>query len=179
MQYFSDQNDKAMIERAFNAYHKNTCLKFVPRRSSDKDYISIANGATGCWSSIGRIGGQQIVNLQSPDCLTLVGTAIHEFLHAAGFVHEQNREDRDGFVFIRTKNIEPGREKNFEKPKNGETSGFGISYDYGSVVHYSPMAFSKNGQPTIEAKMKTNQVMGQRDSLSKKDIEKISKMYKC
>lgn len=168
-----------MILRAIGEYHKNTCIKFIPRRSSDSDFISITNGATGCWSSIGRVGGRQIVNLQTPDCVSLVGTPIHELLHAVGFMHEQNREERDGFVFIRSQNIESGRERNFEKARKGDTSGFGVAYDYGSVLHYSPVAFSKNGQPTIEAKMKTSEVMGQRERLSRKDIEKINKMYKC
>lgn len=46
-------------------------------------------------------------------------------------------------------------------------------------MHYSAVAFSKNGQPTIEAKMKTQDVMGQRSGFSRKDIEKIKKMYRC
>lgn len=119
------------------------------------------------------------LSLQTPECVNLVGTPVHELLHALGFMHEQNREERDGFVFIRSQNIETGREGNFAKAKKGDTTGFGVGYDYGSVLHYSPVAFSKNGQPTIEAKMKTSDVMGQRERLSRKDIEKINKMYKC
>lgn len=168
-----------MIERAFKEYHKNTCLRFIPRRSSDSDYISIENGASGCWSSVGRVGGKQVLNLQSPDCLLIIGTTIHELLHAVGFMHEQNREERDKFVFIRSGNIERGREKNFEKAKSGQASGFGVTYDFGSVMHYSSVAFSKNGNPTIEARVKTNAVMGQRDGFSSMDIEKINNMYRC
>lgn len=168
-----------IIEGAFKEYHKKTCIKFIPRRQYDSDFISITNGATGCWSSVGKIGGKQIVNLQTPDCLHAVGTVIHELLHAVGFLHEQNREERDGFVFIRNNNIEPGRERNFEKAKSDDAIGFGVRYDYGSVMHYSPVAFSRNGQPTIETKMKTTETMGQRAGLSNKDIEKIIKMYKC
>lgn len=175
----SGQTDKNTIEKAFTEYHKSTCIKFIPRRQADVDFISITNGATGCWSSVGQIGGKQVVNLQTPDCLYAVGTVVHELLHAVGFLHEQNREERDGFVFIRGSNVEPGREKNFEKAKAGDTIGFGVGYDYGSVMHYSPVAFSRNGQPTIEAKMKTNEKMGQRVGLSRKDVEKINKMYKC
>lgn len=160
-------------------YHKNTCLKFIPRRSSDKDYISIESSSTGCWSSVGRIGGKQIVNLQTPSCLKKIGTVIHELKHAAGFLHEQNREDRDNFVKINNKNIKPGMEGNFNKAKSGETNSFGVKYDYGSVMHYSPTSFSKDGKPTIEAKQKTSATMGQRNGFSKSDIEKINKMYKC
>lgn len=46
-------------------------------------------------------------------------------------------------------------------------------------MHYSPTSFSKNNKPTIEAKRKTTEEMGQRKALSKKDIKKINAMYKC
>lgn len=95
------------------------------------------------------------------------------------FLHEQNREERDRFVTIKSNNIKPGYEVNFAKAKAGETSGFGVTYDYGSVMHYSSTAFSKNNKPTIEAKTITTEKMGQREGFSKKDIEKINKMYKC
>ena len=168
-----------MIERALNEYHKHTCIKFIPRSSSDRDFISIESGSTGCWSSVGRVGGKQVVNLQTSGCVRKIGTVIHELMHALGFLHEQNREERDKFVTIKSGNIKEGYEVNFSKAKPGETTGFGVTYDYGSVLHYSENAFSKNGQPTIVAKMKTKDKMGQREGFSKKDIEKINKMYKC
>lgn len=174
-----DAYNMDLIERAINEYHSKTCIRFVPRRPSDRDYISIESGASGCWSSVGRIGGKQVMNLQTPGCVSKVGTVIHELLHVLGFLHEQNREERDGFVTIKKNNIKSGYEINFAKARAGETTGFGVTYDFGSVMHYSSTAFSKNGQPTIEAKVKTNEKMGQREGFSKKDIEKVNKMYKC
>lgn len=168
-----------LIERALNEYHKKSCIKFVPRRASDRDFVSIESGSSGCWSSVGRTGGKQTLNLQAPGCVSKIGTVIHELLHAVGFLHEQNREDRDTFVTIITKNIRQGYEANFAKAKQGETSAFGIIYDYGSVLHYSAKSFSKNGEPTIVAKQSTNEKMGQREGFSKKDVEKLNKMYNC
>lgn len=49
------------IEKAINAYHDNTCIKFVPKKSTDEDYISIQSTNTGCWSSVGRVGGRQVI----------------------------------------------------------------------------------------------------------------------
>lgn len=99
--------DQSIIQRAIAEYHSKTCLKFV-KRTNEKDYLSIESSKTGCWSSVGKVGKRQIVNLQSPGCTTKIGTPIHELMHAVGFLHEQNRYDRDGFVRVLTQNIKPG-----------------------------------------------------------------------
>lgn len=104
---FADAYQMSLIEQAIQEYHRRTCIRFVPR-SNQQDYISIVSGNTGCWSSVGRIGGRQEVNLQSPGCLVKVGTIIHELMHACGFMHEQNRNDRDGFITVNWGNIRSG-----------------------------------------------------------------------
>ncbi|XP_075218949.1 zinc metalloproteinase nas-7-like [Lycorma delicatula] len=171
-------DDKAMIMSAIADYHKLTCVKFVPRTGSEPDYVYITNSNTGCWSSVGRIGGAQELNLQSPGCLTKKGTVMHEMMHAIGFLHEQNRWERDKHVTVNYKNIESGRESNFEKAKKQMTDNQGVGYDYRSVMHYSSNAFSKNGQPTIVPKI-SGVTLGQRDNLSRKDVQKIRHMYRC
>lgn len=148
-----DSRSVSMIQNAMNVYQQKTCIKFRRRTSNDRDYISIQNGQSGCWSSIGRIGGAQTVNLQAPACTTVVGTVLHEFMHSAGFMHEQNREERDQYITIQYPNIQRGYESNFMKAQKGQTSGFGVGYDYGSVMHYSATAFSTNGKPTIVTKV--------------------------
>lgn len=106
-----------------------------------------------------------------------MGTIAHELLHALGFYHEQNRSDRDKYVRIINANIPVDKMINFEKNEKDET--FGIKYDYGSVLHYSPTAFSMNGRNTIESKggAATKDQMGQRAGLSTSDIKKLNKMY--
>lgn len=148
-----DSRSLNLIQNAMSVYHKQTCLKFQRRTAKDRDYITIQNAQSGCWSSIGRVGGPQTVNLQSPACTTKVGTVLHEFMHAAGFLHEQNREERDQYIDVVYPNIMRGYESNFVKAQQGSTSGFGVGYDYGSVMHYSAQAFSANGQPTIRTKV--------------------------
>nr|XP_019534797.2 zinc metalloproteinase nas-4-like isoform X3 [Aedes albopictus] len=171
-------SEMQMIEDAINQYHKNTCIKFVPRMG-ERDYISIESSNSGCWSSVGRVGGKQEVNLQMPGCTTKVGTIVHELMHALGFLHEQNRSERDDWVRIQTQNIQRGTENNFSKAKAGTTDGFGVAYDYGSVMHYSAKAFSSNGQDTIVAKKSGGNKMGQRNGFSRGDIDKLNAMYGC
>lgn len=48
------------------------------------------------------------MNLQTPGCVTKVGTIIHEMMHALGFFHEQNRSDRDDYVYINWANVRAG-----------------------------------------------------------------------
>ncbi|XP_017786375.1 PREDICTED: zinc metalloproteinase nas-4-like [Nicrophorus vespilloides] len=97
-----------MISDAMDAYHQYTCIRFVPHIATDENYISITSDKTGCWSSVGKTGGQQKVNLETPGCVTKIGTVIHELMHAIGFTHEQNRSDRDEHVQIRFENIADG-----------------------------------------------------------------------
>ncbi|XP_037810161.1 astacin-like [Lucilia sericata] len=173
---FNDR-DMSIIENAINEYHRRTCIRFVPR-SNEQDYVSIVSGNSGCWSSVGRVGGKQEVNLQSPGCLTKPGTAIHELMHALGFLHEQNREERDSYVSIQYENIQPSAVSNFDRA--AKTIAFGVPYDYGSVMHYSANAFSTNGRPTIIPRQNMGSTkMGQRDGFSASDVEKLNKMYDC
>ncbi|XP_030573375.1 low choriolytic enzyme-like [Drosophila novamexicana] len=167
----------AVIQGAIEEYHRRTCIRFVPHKG-ERDYISIINDFSGCWSAVGRVGGQQKINLQTPGCLGRPGTVLHELMHALGFLHEQSRKERDDYVAIQYMNVRWRALRNFRKVDN--TEAFGVPYDYGSVMHYSKRAFSFNGQPTIVAKQADGaNRMGQRLGFSDLDIEKLHRMYDC
>ncbi|XP_011164234.2 zinc metalloproteinase nas-4 [Solenopsis invicta] len=193
--YFNAQQ-RQLIYDAMEHFHKFTCIRFKQYTGEESDFIRITSSNTGCWSAVGRIGGPQDINLQVPGCMVKIGTVIHEFMHTLGFLHEQSRWDRDEFVDILWDNIVRGREHNFNKSTKEITTTFGVGYDYGSVMHYSSTAFSINNQSkTIVPKKKLNSSifdlisgifqdnnevkLGQREGLSKKDILKIRRMYKC
>ncbi|CAB0002182.1 unnamed protein product [Nesidiocoris tenuis] len=169
--------ERSLIQQAFADFAKETCVRFV-RRTAEPDYLMITSDSSGCWSSVGKNGGAQQLNLQRSGCVTTKGTVVHELMHALGFLHEQNRWERDDYVTIRYQNIQPGLAYNFEKASRSSTDGLGINYDYGSVMHYSEYAFSSNQMPTIVAK-KSGVRMGQRSGFSPSDIKKIRRLYKC
>ncbi|XP_058982980.1 zinc metalloproteinase nas-8-like [Musca domestica] len=173
-----NQHDLEIIHYAILNFHLKTCVRFIPRRYNETDYILINNEKSGCWSYVGRQGGRQRLNLESPICLINPGTAIHELMHVLGFFHEQNRQERDSFVKILYENIREGLQNNFRR--RSRTAAFNVPYDYASIMHYSSTAFSHNGQPTIVAKQpEYNNIMGQRYGLSSLDIVKINRMYNC
>ena len=64
------------------------------------------------------------------------------------------------------------------KIPTGFVSTQGISYDYNSIMHYSQIAFSiGGGKKTIVPVKETDATLGQRNSLSAKDIEHVKALY--
>lgn len=94
-------------------------------------------------------GGAQVINLELNGCVWH-GTAVHEMLHALGFYHQQSATDRDNYVKVIFENIKDGKAHNFIKYGADLITDFGVEYDYGSIMHYSNKAFSKNGKPTMQ-----------------------------
>ncbi|XP_027214325.2 zinc metalloproteinase nas-4 isoform X2 [Penaeus vannamei] len=169
-----DESERATIAKAMSEYHEKTCIRFVPR-TIEKDYIHILKG-DGCSSSVGRVKGAQPVSL-GPGCL-YVGIVMHEFMHVAGFWHEQSRSDRDNYITINKLNVQDGMWYNFEKYGWDKIQSLGVGYDLESIMHYGPYAFAKEGKPTIIPR-ETGVEMGQRRGFSKRDIEKLQKLYNC
>lgn len=63
---------------------------------------------------------------------------MHEFGHAAGFLHEQSRVDRDDEAKILYGNIQETKEHNFIKRSLGYMLNYdNAPYDVSSVMHYS------------------------------------------
>lgn len=144
-------------------------VRFV-QRSNQTDYIDILRDY-GCYSSVGRRGGRQVISLDN-GCFFRQPT--HELLHALGFWHEQSREDRNNYVDVWTANIEPGKEHNFNQHiSDGNDIGH---YDYDSIMHYFRTSFSKNGNPTITKKNDYNYGLGGYE-LSAEDISTLQLMY--
>lgn len=45
------------------------------------------------------------------ECFEEIGTIIHEFLHCLGFVHQHCSPERDMFINLLWRNIDPGQIK--------------------------------------------------------------------
>ncbi|XP_071548913.1 hatching enzyme 1.2-like [Panulirus ornatus] len=170
-----EKKERAIIAAAMRNYHDQTCIRFVPR-TGERDYIHIIK-ANGCSSSVGRRGGAQAVSL-GLGCI-YVGIVMHEFMHAAGFWHEQSREDRDDYITINDYNIQTGMEYNFQKYRWGRIQDLGVNYDLGSIMHYGAYAFAKDRtKPTIIPR-ELGAEIGQRRALSKLLLPTAANMDQC
>lgn len=150
----------------WGAYAKISCQL----RTNERDYITVAP-STGNDSKVGRIGGEQRMNIYN---WNVPGIMAHEIGHTLGLVHEHMRVDRDYYVTIVWANIDPKYKHNFDRIDSQNWS----YYDYESIMHYPPKAFSVNGQPTIIAKDPQAAVnMGQNSYLSRRDHLAALKMY--
>ncbi|GJQ74579.1 hypothetical protein Trydic_g21440 [Trypoxylus dichotomus] len=169
------------INRALERFAEVSCVTVRPRTADDVDYVYVTGANSGCWSYVGRLGGGQTLNLQPSGCIW-DDIIIHEFLHAAGFYHQQSSTERDDYVTIVWENITPGMEHNFDKFGPEVITNFGQPYDYYSIMHYDAWAFSFTGQPTIiPHDISFLNIIGQTwqwgEDMSEIDINKLNLMY--
>ena len=124
-------------------------IQFVAR-GSQADYVNFDFDSTNtngiCESSVGHVGGEQSVTGAYTCSL---GTLLHEMGHVVGLFHEHSRSDRNSFVSFSYANVIKGSLDNFSQLADNDQNL--TLYDYGSIMHYIPYAFSRNGGPTLES----------------------------
>ncbi|MEZ4883414.1 MAG: M12 family metallopeptidase [Chitinophagales bacterium] len=159
------------ILSAISRINAETKLCLSPR-TNQSDYVEFISGG-GCASWVGKQGGRQEIVIGGCS----IGSIQHEILHASGLFHEQSRQDRDSYITINWNNITAGKSHNFQKYTDRGYAGVDLgSYDFGSIMHYGPTAFSKNGQPTIVSKV-AGKTFGQRTALSTGDKSAVAALY--
>ncbi|XP_031568759.1 MAM and LDL-receptor class A domain-containing protein 2-like [Actinia tenebrosa] len=169
----------SILQDAINEFNTHSCLKWIPKRSEDKNWVKFVKG-DGCFSSVGKkywTEGFQVLSLGG-GCYSK-GTIQHEMLHASGFWHEQSRPDRNQYVEVLWENIEPNMAYNFNKYTHANIDMLNKPYDYDSIMHYGKYGFSINGKPTLQALGDRSRNIGQRNSLSPTDILELNALYDC
>ncbi|XP_052815771.1 zinc metalloproteinase nas-14-like isoform X2 [Mya arenaria] len=156
------------------------CVKFVPKRPSDRDFIYITSRNTGCFSKVGRQGGNQTVTVSRVSACVTRGIVMHELLHALGFWHEHTRIDRDEYIEVVELNILYNHKTDFHVNKNAKI--LVPEYDYYSVMHCKTNQFSiSDNLKTVRIKDPTvnEALVGQRLNLSSKDVLRIKLLFGC
>ncbi|CAP24166.2 Protein CBR-NAS-29 [Caenorhabditis briggsae] len=171
---------KASILKAIHFWYRETCIEFRPR-TFQKEYLLFIGNDEGCWSTVGRdtSQGKQVVSI-GEGCEHF-GVTSHELAHALGIFHEQSRFDRDESVTFNPRVVEKDLLFNFAKISPRQLSTYGLPYDVGSVMHYTPTEFSNFPSIPTLAAVDTNlqQTMGQLEGPSFVDVHIMNQHYQC
>ncbi|CAB3408122.1 unnamed protein product [Caenorhabditis bovis] len=170
------------IKNAMDKIANNSCIRFIPR-TNQRDYAEIQNQkGEGCYTSIGRFPGRNIIMLESNDDSSCIheDTVIHELFHAIGLWHEHMRADRDQYIQVLYQNIDPSQYAQFDKLSQRDATTYNIPYDYLSVMHYEESAFAKPGKISMLTKdNKFQKIIGHPKDASASDYMKVCSIYQC
>ncbi|NOX60053.1 MAG: hypothetical protein GXP29_14500 [Planctomycetes bacterium] len=129
-------SEKATHLQAMDEWNYSGANVTFIHRTNEVNYVKLIPTSGSNSSFVGMIGGEQELNVNNPG----IFIAAHEQCHALGFHHEQSRTDRDSFVQINCKNINPDKFLNFVIDPGVFTQT--TSYDYDSIMHYSQCKFT-------------------------------------
>ncbi len=147
----------------------NVCL--IPRLN-ERDYVDVFASTEGVFYAF---VGKDVENESQPVAIgPYLNVILHEFGHSFGLLHEHQRPDRDAFIKIIYENVSSRFIRQFDIVQNNNTLAAG-PYDYSSIMHYGPKAFTWNGLPTIEPR-DTSAILGN-NRYSPGDIRAINLLY--
>jgi len=174
---------KALIRRTLTQLETklDSCIKFREVNAGFRIIVVDNNDCSSAAGYGGQNGGSssQELSLSANGCMS-PSTIEHEFLHAIGVFHTQQRTDRDRYIKINWDNIMDGFAFAFSKLSETKVDEFDLPYDFESVMHYEQFAYSKNRVRTIETLDPSKQeIIGKAKGVSDGDIMLVKRMYKC
>ena len=137
---------RSELQKSFNEWTTKTNIRFK-ERTNESNYVTISSSGDNSNSGVatlGMFGSQGYIRLGTRATAVVI---IHEIGHTLGYIHEQNRSDRDSFVRINFQNIQDNAVSQFFK--SNSASLVTSQFDINSTMMYGSYTFTKNGQPTI------------------------------
>ncbi|OWW24427.1 hypothetical protein B4Q04_16440 [Zobellia sp. OII3] len=164
---------RSELQKSFDEWTSKTNVRFK-ERTNQSNYVTISSSGSNSNSGVatlGMYGSSGYIKLGTRATAVVI---IHELGHTLGYIHEQNRADRDDHIIINIENIQPDAVDQFYK----NTSAIYLTgdFDINSTMMYGSYTFSKNGQPTI-TDLNGNILPQRQASLSPLDIEGTNVAY--
>lgn len=176
------QATKDKINNAAAIISSSTDLTVRYHKSTDTNgFIKINYSAGSCSAQVGyqnNASSGQFMNIGST-CSQ--GSTVHEFLHAAGAVHEQNHWNRDNSVIVYLDRIEANARFNYTKLSNVDGYEYKTAPDRGSIMMYGSTFFRT--QAAINAGQSSmlwndgTQIIPNRTAMSQDDINAVNAWY--
>ncbi|RCN46657.1 astacin [Ancylostoma caninum] len=202
--YFFDSSVGYALRRIFkkgaDEWSKNTCIDFR-ENSTAQDRIRVFM-EDGCWSFVGRLGGQQDLSLGEgcdavrwavlhcliPDqLLKTFARTVRNSRGFAGFtwtfedltsLFGRFHMNKAAFCWIPHPYM-PDWLDQFAKQTMATNNNYGIPYDFGGIMHYGATSATYNGQPTmVPVDTKYIETLGS-PFVSFYELDMVNKHYKC
>ena len=167
------ENIERELKKSMDEWSSKTNVRFK-ERTNESNYVTIRMNGRNCncgSANLGMNGSRGVINLGSR---TTAVVLIHEIGHTLGYIHEQNRSDRDDYIKINFENISDGAADQFYKSSNPRllTSKFDVK----STMMYGSYTFSKNRKPTI-TDLNGNALPRRQAPISEGDIAGTNVLY--
>jgi len=178
-----DNHRKDTIRSKFTEFERDTCVKLVEvDNKNDPKYsnkLEIQQNM-GCSSYVGRHFKHQMLSLANRCEGSYI--PLHEAMHALGWLHEQQRPDRDQYVKVwrdRCSMSDSSFNGNQGIMSDSKWIDQGTPYDVGSIMHYGTRSCAKGGDDVITKPDGSKLTLTKGHSLSQHDINQINMVYKC
>jgi hypothetical protein len=167
-----------LIKNVIRYFHQHTPIRFI-ERTDQEDYVAFLKGSEHCFAHLGRIGGRQKVVL-SELCSEI--EIAHELMHTLGFIHEQNRVDRDEHIQIFWNNIDSNFHEQFKKiPSqfsiNQNDNHHLMQFSFETTMIYNPFAFALEPHRPAMLKIDGEQWPRLPSILGSRDLERLQLVY--
>uniref|UniRef100_A0A0N5A689 Metalloendopeptidase n=1 Tax=Parastrongyloides trichosuri TaxID=131310 RepID=A0A0N5A689_PARTI len=112
------------------------------------------------------------------NCANDLGMIQHLTAKMLGLLYTHNRRDRDKYITVNERNIRPKYKNLFDKYSKFYADTYGLSYDFGSIMHIKKEEFSEYGTYAVTPKDSNyTYMLGQRRFFSFSDIKIINMRY--
>ncbi len=164
---------KNELQKSIDEWESKTNIRFK-ERTNESIYVTISSNGDSCNCGVATLGANGSRGYIRLGTATTALVIIHEIGHTLGYIHEQNRSDRDNHIIINYENIRDGAEDQFFKSNSATL--LTRDFDINSTMMYGSYTFSKNGRPTI-TDLSGNVLPRRRAQLSALDIEGTNSIY--